>query len=152
MPRCSRIPLSGDTLLVAPTAQIRDSARVISNIELIDAPGLKAVLAGRGTKTGSFWAANKRPERNGEGVQILIAKGGAIALWPQQATAHPPVTSLHAGHMPTVARLMHELYPKASLVVLTDIGSGQSEAEKATQLVGYRIAVPGHIDARRVFR
>jgi putative DNA primase/helicase len=34
------------------------------------------------------------------------------------------------------------LYPKASLVILADIGNGQTDAQKAAQLVSCRIAVP----------
>lgn len=142
LPKSSGESLSGDTVLVAPIVQIREGKRVISNVELIDGLGLKAALPGRGTKAGGFWAAAKLPECDEDGLTILIAEGVATALSAQQATGHPTVASLSAGNMPAVAKLMHELYPKASLVILADIGNGQADAEKAAQLVRARIAVP----------
>ncbi len=142
LPKSGGESLSGDTVLVAPIVQIREGKRVISNVELIDGLGLKAALPGRGTKAGGFWAAAKLPECDEEGVTILIAEGAATALSAYQATGHPTVASLSAGNLPAVAKLIHKLYPKASLVVLADIGNGQADAEKAAQLVGCRIAVP----------
>lgn len=142
LPNAKGIPLSGETVLVAPIVQIRDGERVISNVELIDQTGLKAALAGRGTKAAGFWAACKMPEGDGEGVTILIAEGVATALSAHQSTEHPTVASLSASNMTAVAKLMRELYPKAALVVLADIGNGQADAEKAAQVVDCQIAVP----------
>jgi len=142
LPKSSGNVLSGDTVLVAPIAQNRDGKREISNVELIDASGSKAALAGRGTKTGGYWSVAKLPEGEGEGVTILIAEGVATALSAQHVTGYPTVASLSAGNMPAVAKSMSELYPKASLVVLADIGNGQADAEKTAQIVGCRIAVP----------
>ncbi len=134
--------LSGDTVLVAPIVQQHDGKLAISNVELIDHTGLKAALAGSGTKSGGFWAAVKLPEGDGAGITMLIAEGVATALTARQATGHHAVASLSAGNMTAVAKLMRERFPKADLVVLADRGNGQVDGEKAAQAVGCRIAVP----------
>jgi putative DNA primase/helicase len=142
IPRCDDLRLSGDMVLVAPIVQIRNGERVISNVELIDASGSKAALAGRGTKAAGFWAACKMPDGDGTGVTLLIAEGVATAISAYQATEHPTVASLSSSNITAVTKLMREQYPAALLTVLADIGNGQADAERAAQAVGARIVVP----------
>jgi putative DNA primase/helicase len=63
-------------LLVVPVKQ-GDS---ISTLELIDGDKCKAALAGRGSKVGGYWAAERLPGGSGAGLRLLIGEGVATVL------------------------------------------------------------------------
>lgn len=131
----------GETLagriLVAPV-KIGDK---LSTAELIDESGRKSAIAG-GAKSGGHWGAQALPDGDGNGVTLLIGEGVATVLSAKQATGHHVIAALTCGNLAKVANAMRGRYPAASIVILADVGNGQSAAEQAAQSVSGRLAVP----------
>lgn len=140
-PKSGGEPLTG-RLLVVPVKQ-GDS---ISTLELIDGDGRKTALAGRGTKAGGYWATDRLPGGQGQGVTLLIGEGVATVLSASEATGHPAIAALSSGNMPVVAKAMRERCPAAELVILADVvkadGKPDPHAIEAAQSVGGKLAVP----------
>ncbi len=140
-PKSGGEPLTG-RLLVVPVKQ----GGSLSTLELIDAEGRKAALAGRGTKAGGYWATERLPGGNGQSVTLLIGEGVATVLSASEATGHPAIAALSSGNMPVVAKAMREHYPAAELVILADVVKADSKpdpyAVEAAQSVGGKLAVP----------
>ena len=141
-PQCSRKPLSGNTVLVAPVWMLTEHSLFISNVELIDGESKKAALAGKGTKKGGFWSVTPLPEGDGEGITFLIGEGVATVLSAHHATGYFSVAALSAGNLSEVGRVFRNHYPEANIVMLADLGNGQADAEKAARLINGRIAFP----------
>jgi putative DNA primase/helicase len=136
-------PKSGDDaltgrLLVVPIKQ----GGSLSTLELIDETGRKAALAGRGTKTGGFWAAGPLPDGDDAGLVFLIGEGVATVLSAAEATGYYVVAALSCGNLEAVARVMKGRYPLARLVILADIGHGEGAARKAAEAIGGALATP----------
>src|ERR1039458_5296511 len=124
-------------LVVAP---VEVGAR-LSTLELIDEAGRKSAIAG-GQKAGGYWAAQKLPDGDGKGLRLLIAEGIATALSAGAATGHAVIAALSCGNLEPVARSIRGRYPTATLVVLADLGIGQSHAEQAARNAGALLALP----------
>ncbi|WP_434782373.1 DUF3987 domain-containing protein [Ferrovum myxofaciens] len=148
VPKSGGEPLAG-RLLVIPVVQDRQ----IATLELIDESGRKTALAGRGTKTGGFWATARLPTGNGAGLTLLIGEGVATVLSASEATVQPAVASLSSGNLQAVAKLMRERYPAAALVILADLvkktGEPDSHAIEAARSVNGLLAVPDFVTARQ---
>lgn len=144
MPKSGDLSLSG-RLVVVPVKQ----GDKLSTVELIDETGRKAALAGRGSKSGGYWAAQAMPDSPGT---LLIAEGVATALTCLQATGFPVIAALSAVNLEPVARQMREHFPAADLVVVADLEKGKPEAHPravtAARAVGCRLAVPDFGDSR----
>jgi len=129
-------------LLVVPVKQGDD----ISTLELIDGDKRKAALAGRGSKVGGYWATERLPDGNGQGVTLLIGEGVATVLSASEATECPAIAALSSGNLPAVAKAMRERYPAAALVILVDLvkatGKPDSHATAAARSVGGLLAIP----------
>lgn len=117
------------------------SNRKLSTLELIDEAGRKSAIAG-GAKAGGFWAAQRLPDGDGAGLTVLVAEGVATALSAGAASGHPVIAALSSGNLEPVARMMRERYPVATIVVLADLGNGQSHAEQAARTAGALLALP----------
>lgn len=130
--------LSG-RLLVVPVKQ----GDKLSTLELIDACGRKVALAGRGTKTGGYWAAQSLPD---ELETLLISEGVATALSANEATGLPVVAGLSSVNLLAVAKAIRERYPQAMIVMLADLLKGTDEpdphAVEAARAVGGKLAIP----------
>lgn len=118
----------------------------ISTLELIDGDKRKAALAGRGSKSGGYWATERLPDGEGEGLILLIGEGVATVLSGREATGYPAIAALSAGNLPAVAKAMRERYPAAALVILADLvkatGAPDRHAIEAA-IEGYgKLAVP----------
>ena len=141
VPKSDGEPLTG-RLLVVPVKQ----GDRLSTLELIDGDKRKAALAGRGTKTGGYWAAQPLPEGNGAGLTLLIGEGVATGLSAKEASGHPAIAALSAGNLPAVAKAMRERYPLAALVMLADLvkatGAPDPHAIEAARAVAGVVAVP----------
>ncbi|PIV89415.1 MAG: hypothetical protein COW48_00655, partial [Hydrogenophilales bacterium CG17_big_fil_post_rev_8_21_14_2_50_63_12] len=141
VPKSGGEPLAG-RLLVVPVKQ----GDRLSTLELIDGDKRKAALAGRGTKTGGYWAAQPLPEGDGDGLTLLIAEGVATVLSGKEASGHPAIAALSAGNLPAVAKAMRERYPLAALVILADLvkatGEPDPHAIEAARAVAGMVAVP----------
>ena len=119
----------------------------LTTCELVDQDGRKsAILNGR--KSGGFWAAQPLPAGDGTGVTILVGEGAATVLSGREASGYCAVAALSCGNLEAVARDMRNRYPKARLVILADLGTGQQHAEHAAQSVGGLLAVPEFGPAR----
>lgn len=140
-PKSGSEPLTG-RLLVVPVKR-GDS---ITTLELIDGSGRKAALAGRGTKSGGYWATERLPGGDGQGMTLLIGEGVATVLSASEATGHPAIAALSSNNLLAVAQAMRERFPTAELVILADLvkASGQPDphAIDAAQAVGGKLAVP----------
>ncbi len=129
-------------LLVVPVKQ--DDR--LSTLELIDGDKRKAALAGRGSKVGGYWATERLPDGDGNGLILLIGEGVATVLSGKEASGHPAIAALSAGNLPAVAKAMRERYPAAALVILADLvkatGAPDAHAIEAAQSVGGKLAIP----------
>lgn len=134
-------PLQG-LLLVVPVRQ----GNSISTLELIDGEGRKAALAGRGTKSGGYWATERLPAGNEPGVTLLVGEGVATCLSANQATGYSAIAALSSGNLPVVAKLIRDKYPAAELIILADLvkadGKPDRHAIEAAQTVRGKVAVP----------
>jgi putative DNA primase/helicase len=118
----------------------------LTTVELIDESGHKAALAGRGSKAGGYWATQRLPDGDGDGLTLLIGEGVATVLSAKEATRHPAIAALSSGNLPAVAKSMRERYPWAALVILADLvkatGAPDRHAIQAAGIVGGKLAIP----------
>ncbi len=118
----------------------------LSTLELIDGEGRKTALAGRGTKSGGYWAAQPLPDGDGDGLSLLIGEGVATVLSATEASGHPAIAALSSGNLPAVAKAMRERYPSAALGILADLvkatGEPDPHAIEAARAVGGLLVVP----------
>jgi len=129
-------------LLVVPVKQ----GDGISTLELIDSDKRKAALAGRGSKMGGYWATERLPDGDGNGLTMLIGEGVATVLSASEATGHPAIAALSSGNLSAVAKTMRERYPAATLLILADLvkttGEPDPHAIEAARAVGGKLAIP----------
>lgn len=140
-PRSSGQLLTGRLLLAPVTVD-----GMLSTVEMIDCRGRKAALAGRGTKTGGYWATSALPAGDGEGSTLLIGEGVATVLSSHLSCQHPGLAVLSNSNIVPVAKAIRERYPAADLVVLADLVKGSCRpdlhAAEAAQVVRGRLAIP----------
>ena len=101
----------------------------LSTVELIDETGGKAALAGRGTKSGGYWAAQLAPDKVDENLTVLIAEGAITALSAKIASGHYAIASLSSGNLLAVATVIRKRYPTATLIILADLVKSDGEAD-----------------------
>ncbi|MBK9312624.1 MAG: DUF3987 domain-containing protein [Rhodocyclaceae bacterium] len=118
----------------------------ISTLELIDGDGRKAALVGRGSKAGGYWATERLPDGDGDGLTLQIGEGVATGLSGKEANGNPTIAALSSGNLPAVAKAMRERYPAAALVILADLvkatGEPDPHAIEAARSVGGKLAIP----------
>ena len=140
-PRCNGETLNGPLLVVPIVVGLS-----MSTLELIDGAGRKAALAGRGTKSGGYWAAQPLPDGTGAGLSLLIGEGVATVLSAREATGYPAIAVLTDTNLQTVAGLMRMRYPAAALVILADLKKATGEPDpcaiEAARVSGGLIALP----------
>lgn len=140
-PKSGGDPLTG-RLLVVPVKQ----GDRISTLELIDGDKRKAALAGRGTKSGGYWATETLPNGDGAGLRVLIGEGMATVLSVKEATGHTGIAALSSGNLLAVAKLIREHLPTAKLLILADLikatGEPDPHAIEAANSVGGFLAIP----------
>lgn len=113
----------------------------ISSIEMIDETGLKAGLAD-GQKRGCFWATGKLPDGDGSGLTFGIGEGAATMLTYSMATGNVGIAALSCGNIKAVAELIHQKYPKARIMIVSDIGNGEQAALEAARSVNALLFKP----------
>jgi putative DNA primase/helicase len=133
-------PLKGRVLLVPFWI-----GEAISTLELIDEQGRKSSLAG-GVKRGGYWIAGPAPAERELTTPILIGEGMATVLSAHRATGWVALATLSSGTLPEVAGALRERYPDADLVVLADIGHGETKARQAAGESQARLALPAFAD------
>jgi putative DNA primase/helicase len=128
-------------LLVVPVKQ----GETLSTVELIDGDKRKAALAGRGTKIGGYWAAQRLPD--GDGPEPLkFAEGVATTLSVKESDGALSIATLSAGNIPAVAAIMRKRYPTRPFMFCADLvkatGEPDPDAVEAGRLVGGKVALP----------
>jgi putative DNA primase/helicase len=141
VPKSGGEPLAG-RLLVIPVVQDRQ----LATLELIDESGRKTALAGRGTKTGGFWATERLPDGDGSDLTVLIGEGVATMISASKAAGHLGIAALSCVNLQAISTIMRERYPLARLTVLADLlkenGEPDPHAVKAAKAVGGLLVVP----------
>jgi phage/plasmid primase-like uncharacterized protein len=134
-------------LIVAPV-KLGDR---LSTLEFIDERGRKSAVW-RGVKKGGYWATERLPEGDGDGVTILIGEGVATCISAGAATRCAATAALTHGNLAQVAQDLRSRYPKAKLVLLADLGIGLDSArDAATAVDGFLAAPPSGIDGVKDF-
>jgi len=140
-PQANGEPLAQGRILVVPLKYVGK----LSTVEMIDQESRKTALAG-GKKGGAFWATNKLPSGDGAGLRLLIGEGVATVLTARLATGYPAVAALACGNLPSIAEQMRNRYPKAEIIVLTELqkqsGEPDSHALEAANAIDGKLAVP----------
>ncbi|REE19384.1 putative DNA primase/helicase [Paraburkholderia sp. BL27I4N3] len=143
-PASEEQPLTGRVLVVPFWI-----GEAISTLELIDEHGLKSSLAG-GLKKGGYWIAGPAPAAGDPSAPILIGEGMATVLSAYRATDWPSLATLSSGTLPQVAAILRERYPDVGLVVLGDLGPGESRARQAVEESQARLALPVFAGGARI--
>ena len=131
----------------------------LSTVEFIDEMGRKSAIAG-GIKSTGYWADTKLPEGDGAGTIFFIAEGMATAVSAKYPTVNhtilnqcqlpsalcqSPAIAIAAfsdNNLPKVATALKKRYPAAQLIILADLGNGQSNATFAASKSNAQLAVP----------
>ncbi|WP_311767571.1 MULTISPECIES: toprim domain-containing protein [unclassified Burkholderia] len=121
----------------------------ISTLELIDEHGRKSSLAG-GVKKGGYWMTAPTLVFGHESPQILIAEGMATALSASRATDWFAVAALSSGNLRLVAQSLRERFPDANLIVLGELGRGETQARQAAAAAQARVVWPKFAPEARI--
>jgi putative DNA primase/helicase len=97
-----------DRVLLAPV-KVGDA---LATLEMIDGDGRKSAIYG-GQKRGGYWAAQRIPEGDSEGLRFLIGERVSTVLSAREASGHAAVAALSCGNLKDVALIMREQYPRA---------------------------------------
>ncbi|KVA55203.1 DNA replication protein, partial [Burkholderia cepacia] len=121
----------------------------ISTLELIDEHGRKSSLAG-GVKKGGYWMTAPTLVLGHESSRILIAEGMATALSASRATDWFAVAALSSGNLRLVAQSLRERFPDANLIVLGELGRGETQARQAAAAAQARVVWPKFAPEARI--
>lgn len=133
-------------LLLVP---MRGDISHVQTIQLIDDKGAKAFLCG-GKKKGAYWQSERLPEFDPDtDMTIGIGEGVATVLSVKQVKGFPVVAAMDCGNLKPVALDIRARFPKAKIIILSDVGNGEKEAFAAAQAVGGVLAIPRFTDALR---
>lgn len=123
--------------------------RELTTIQFISKSGEKKFLSGGKTEAshlplGDFQLPSK----------IIVAEGYATAATIFEATGIPTVAAFSANNLVATAKALHELFPKAQIIMCADDdyktkgNPGVTDATKAAQAVGGAVLVPNFGDDR----
>ena len=136
--------VTGSPLLVVP---MRGEAKDFQAIQLIDEAGGKSFLWGC-KKSGAYWQTDSLPEYDtNESLTIGIAEGVATALSVAYVKQIPVVSAMDCGNLTPVALQIRARFPRAKILILSDVGNGEKDALKAAQAVNGHLAIPKFTDA-----
>ncbi|TAL93126.1 MAG: DNA replication protein [Paraburkholderia sp.] len=143
-PASEDVPLTGRVLVVPFWI-----GEAISTLELIDESGRKSSLAG-GLKRGGYWFAGEAPNDAESAAPILIGEGMATVLSAHRATGWVALASLSSGTLPEAAAILRARFAGTELVVLADLGPGESKAREAAQATCAHLALPVFAKEERI--
>ena len=133
-------------LLLVP---MRGDVSRVQSIQLIDETGAKAFLCG-GKKKGAYWQSEKLPEFDPDTTMTIgIGEGVATVLSVKQVKGFPVVAAMDCGNLKPVALEIRARFPKAKILILSDVGNGEKEAFEAAQACGGELVIPKFTDALR---
>lgn len=131
-------------LLLVP---MRGDVSRVQSIQLIDETGAKAFLCG-GKKKGAYWQSEKLPEFDPDTTMTIgIGEGVATVLSVKQVKGFPVVAAMDCGNLKPVALEIKSRFPKAKILILSDVGNGEKEAFEAAQACGGELVIPKFTDA-----
>lgn len=131
-------------LLLVP---MRGDVSHVQTIQLIDETGAKAFLCG-GKKKGAYWQSEKLPEFDPDATMTIgIGEGVATVLSVKQVKSFPVVAAMDCGNLKPVALEIRARFPKAKILILSDVGNGEKEAFEAAQACGGEMVIPKFTDA-----
>ena len=131
-------------LLLIP---MRGDVSHVQTIQLIDETGTKAFLCG-GKKKGAYWQSEKLPEFDPDTTMTIgIGEGVATVLSVKQVKGFPVVAAMDCGNLKPVALGIGSRFPKAKILILSDVGNGEKEAFEAAQACGGELVIPKFTDA-----
>lgn len=131
-------------LLLIP---MRGDVSHVQTIQLIDETGTKAFLCG-GKKKGAYWQSEKLPEFDPDTTMTIgIGEGVATVLSVKQVKGFPVVAAMDCGNLKPVALEIRSRFPKAKILILSDVGNGEKEAFEAAQACGGELVIPKFTDA-----
>ncbi|MEP3225639.1 MAG: toprim domain-containing protein [Parasphingorhabdus sp.] len=123
-----------DNKLLVP---ITDCKGAIWSYQTIEPNGRKLFPKGA-KKKGNFWAAGWDRSR------FLVGEGVATMKAIRRATGATVIAAMDAGNLPVVAEIIHLRLPSIPLVICADDDqAGHVAAEKARELTGAQIVLPG---------
>lgn len=135
---------SDKDLLLVP---MRGDVSHVQTVQLIDETGAKAFLCG-GKKKGAYWQSEKLPEFDPDTTMIIgIGEGVATVLSVKQVKGFPVVAAMDCGNLKPVALEIRARFPKAKILILSDVGNGEKEAFEAAQACGGELVIPKFTDA-----
>lgn len=130
-------------LLLVP---MRGDVSHVQTIQLIDETGAKAFLCG-GKKKGAYWQSEKLPEFDPDATMTIgIGEGVATVLGVKQVKSFPVVAAMDCGNLKPVALEIRARFPKAKILILSDVGKGEKEAFEAAQACGGELVIPKFTD------
>ena len=125
---------SDKDLLLVP---MRGDVSHVQTIQLIDDIGAKAFLCG-GKKKGAYWQSEKLPEFDPDTTMTIgIGEGVATVLSVKQVKGFPVVAAMDCGNLKPVALEIRARFPKAKILILSDVGNGEKEAYPRKYLFKY---------------
>ena len=119
----------------------------LSTLGFIDEQGRKNWLPG-GKRKATHWQADALPADAEQDVKILIGEGVATVLSAMAATGFYGLAAGDCHNLKLVARTMRERFPNATIIILSDLGNGQKDAEQAAASIGGPVAIPDFGDSR----
>ena len=133
-------------LLLVP---MRGDVSRIQAVQFIDCNGHKSFLYGC-KKSGAYWQSEKLPEFDPDTTMTIgIGEGVATVLSVKQVKGFPVVAAMDCGNLKPVALEIKSRFPKAKILILSDVGNGEKEALEAAQAVNGQLAIPKFTDALR---
>lgn len=107
---------------------------VLRHFQTIDAEGVKRFPKGSAHK-GAFWAPDSLRRAKEPPCRVGIAEGVATAMSVTQVNGFPCVAAGSCGSLKDAALALRMMFPGAELVICSDRGNGEKDAEKAAAAV-----------------
>lgn len=135
-------------LLVLPLKRGSDD---VASLQFIDAAGRKLFMKS-GRIAEAFWLSHPLEAYQAAGV-IGIAEGMATARSVELVKGFPCVAAMSSGNLRNVARYWANHMPDKRFVILSDVGNGEKDAERAASDIGaQRFKPPINDEVIRRFR
>lgn len=109
-------------------------------VQCIDAAGHKHFLF-KSHPGGCYWASGSN-EKYASADFIGIAEGIATALSVEQVEGFPCIAAMSKNNLLSVAKYCKEKFPNKMIVILSDVGNGETEAREAAEAVRGECLLP----------
>ncbi|MCC3717067.1 toprim domain-containing protein [Rouxiella badensis] len=119
-----------------------DDQGTVVNVQMINASGIKRMLAGGQVKEAAHVFAGKSH------AVIWLVEGYATGLTVHKLTRDAVYVALSANNLPALAAQLRERFPEAQLLIAADNdenGKGQAKADEAALLSDSKAALPAEV-------